>query len=456
MAPLTIIILAAGQGTRMHSALPKVLHPVADKPLLAHVIATAQQLAPHDIFIVYGHGGEQVRACLNSVDVVWINQAQQLGTGHAVAQALPKVRDDAQVLVLYGDVPLIQTATLCRLVAASTTGLGILTAELPDPTGYGRIVRDAAGRVVRIVEEKDASVSERALREINTGFLAAPAGRLKKWVAALDNSNAQGEFYLTDVVASAVRDGVPITTVMPEDSAEILGVNNRAQLAAVERIYQRRMAHQLMLSGVTLRDPARCEVRGTITAGRDCVIDINSILEGAVTLGERVTIGAHCHLRDVTLGDDVVVLDYTLIEEAQIGAGARIGPYARIRPDTTLAAGAHIGNFVEIKKTSVGAGSKINHLSYIGDATVGARVNIGAGTITCNYDGINKHHTLIEDDAFIGSDTQLVAPVTIGTHATIGAGSTITKNAPADALTLSRARQETRLAWRRPVKNADG
>ncbi|MFA7388540.1 MAG: bifunctional UDP-N-acetylglucosamine diphosphorylase/glucosamine-1-phosphate N-acetyltransferase GlmU [Thiohalobacteraceae bacterium] len=454
---LTIIILAAGQGTRMHSALPKVLHPLAGRPLLEHVIDAAEGIGAAHIHIVYGHGGAQVRERLAARKVGWIEQAQQLGTGHAVAQAMPAIADQDQVLVLYGDVPLIGTETLKRLLAASAAGqFGLLTAELDDPTGYGRILRDATaddeGRVTGIVEQKDATPEQLAIREINTGFLAVDAASLKRWVAALGNANAQGEYYLTDVIAQAAAEGVPINTVAPRALSEILGVNNRAQLAELEREYQRQQAHRLLLAGVTLHDPARFDLRGHLEHGHDVTIDANVIVEGDVKFGDRVRIGPGCVIRNASLGAGTIVQAHCVIEDAVIGDNARIGPFARIRPDTELAADVHIGNFVEIKKSSIGVGSKVNHLSYIGDTSIGARVNVGAGTITCNYDGANKHRTVIEDDAFIGSDTQLVAPVKVGAGATLGAGTTLTRDAPPGELTYSRARQETRPGWKRPTK----
>lgn len=450
---LNVIILAAGAGTRMRSRLPKVLHEVGGKPMVVHVIDTAHQLDARRVQVVYGHGGERVRAALAGLDVGWVEQAEQLGTGHAVAQALPHVDTNDVVLVLYGDVPLIMAETLRQVVAAARRdSLGLLTVTLDDPAGYGRILRDGQGRVVRIVEQKDASIDERRVREINTGILAVTGDNLEKWLAALDNNNAQGEYYLTDIIAMAVRDGVNIETVAPSSVQEVMGVNNRVQLAEMERHYQQRQAQRLMLAGVTLRDPARFDLRGELNAGTDVVIDVNVVVEGKVTLGSGVKIGAGVVIRNTTVGDDVEILPNCVIEDAVIGAASRIGPFARIRPETRLAADVHIGNFVEIKKAEVGRGSKINHLSYVGDATVGADVNVGAGTITCNYDGANKHRTVIGDGAFIGSDTQLVAPVTVGAGATIGAGSTITRDAPPGELTLSRVPQQTRQGWKRPVK----
>lgn len=452
---LSIIILAAGQGTRMRSALPKVLHPLAGKPLLEHVIDAAEALGAGQshIQIVYGHGGEQVRRQLAARQVTWVEQAEQLGTGHAVAQALPGIADSDQVLVLYGDVPLISTDTLHRLLAAAANGqFGLLTAELADPTGYGRILRNSAGRVTGIVEHKDARPEQLAIREINTGFMAAGAAALKRWVAALGNDNTQGEYYLTDAIALAAAEGVVIDTVAPAELSEIMGVNNRAQLAELERDYQRQQAQRLMHAGVTLRDPARFDLRGRIEHGQDVCIDVNVILEGEIKLGDRVAIGPGCVIRNAAIGADTIVQAQCVIEDAVVGTNARIGPFARIRPETRLANDVHIGNFVEIKKSDIGSGSKVNHLSYIGDTSIGARVNVGAGTITCNYDGANKHRTIIEDDVFIGSDTQLVAPVTVGAGATLGAGTTLTRNAPPGELTFSRAKQETRAGWKRPVK----
>ena len=450
---LSIIILAAGQGTRMRSGLPKVLHPLAGRPLLGHVIETARGFAGAELHVVIGHGAEKVRAAFPETDIHWVIQDQQLGTGHAVAQVLPGIADDRVVVVMYGDVPLIRRATLDALLAdAARDKVCLLTAELDQPTGYGRIMRDETGHITGIVEEKDASDSQRRIREINTGFMAAPAGRLHGWVAALDNNNAQGEFYLTDVIALAVRDGVTVSAVTTQDPHEILGVNDRLQLAGLERCYQRQQAEACMHAGITLIDPARFDLRGTLLAGQDVVIDVNAVLEGDLVLGDRVTIGPNVVLRDTRIGNDVTVLANCVIEEATIGSGVRIGPFARIRPETRLADHTHVGNFVEIKKSDIGAGSKINHLSYVGDTSMGRGVNIGAGTITCNYDGASKHRTVIGNDVFIGSDTQLVAPVEVRDGATIGAGSTITRDAPAGELTLSRAPQETRKGWQRPVR----
>jgi len=450
---LSILILAAGQGTRMRSELPKVLHPLAGRPLLAHVLETAKSLEPHAIQVVYGHGGEQVRTALAEQPVQWIEQAEQLGTGHAVQQAMPRIADDALVLVLYGDVPLTVPHTLRTLVSrAGTDRLALLTVALDDPTGYGRIVRAADGRVVRIIEHKDATDEQRRIREINTGILAVPAAPLRRWLQALGNDNSQGEYYLTDIIEMAVADGVEVVTAAPASEAEVMGINDKLQLAELERVYQRRQADDLMRAGATLMDPARFDLRGHLKVGADVVIDINAVFEGDVVLGDRVRIGPNAVIRDSRIDADVEVFANTVIEQAVIGAGSRIGPFARIRPETELAERVHVGNFVEIKKSGVAAGSKINHLSYVGDTTIGSGVNIGAGTITCNYDGANKHRTVIEDDVFVGSDTQLVAPVTVGKGATIGAGSTITRDVPPGELTLSRTPQTTVSGWTRPTK----
>jgi bifunctional UDP-N-acetylglucosamine pyrophosphorylase / glucosamine-1-phosphate N-acetyltransferase len=451
-AALEVVILAAGQGKRMHSALPKVLHHLAGRPLLGHVIAAAQRLSPRAIHVVYGHGGEQVRAAFGATPLRWINQAEQLGTGHALRQALPGVAGDATVLVLYGDVPLIRPDTLQDLISqAGPSRLVLLTAELPDPSGYGRIVR-RAGKVVRIVEQKDATPEQAAVREINTGILAAPAARLDPWLARLQNRNAQREYYLTDVIAMAVADGVEIVTRQPRVPSEILGVNSKRELADLERTHQNDVAARLLEQGVTLRDPARLDVRGDLTCGRDVVIDVNVVIEGTVALGDNVRIGPNSVIRDAAIGAGTDIQPNCVIEEAEIGRDCRIGPFARLRPGTRVADRAHVGNFVEIKKSEIGEGSKVNHLSYVGDCSVGRDVNIGAGTITCNYDGANKHPTIIGDRAFIGSNTALVAPVTVGAGATIGAGSVINKDAPAGELTLTRSPQRTVTGWQRPQK----
>ena len=448
-----IVILAAGQGKRMRSRQPKVLHPLAGQPLLAHVLTAARALNPARIVVVHGHGGEQVRAALTDADCIWVEQAEQRGTGHAVIQAMPTLTDLDRVLVLYGDVPLIAPETLRRLVAlASTTPLAVLTAELADPSGYGRILRDAAGQVVRIVEDKDATPDERAICEINTGFLVADRARLASWLEQIDDHNAQGEYYLTDVIALAARDGVAVATTQPAALHEVAGVNDRVQLAELERIYQRQQAESLMRSGVTLADPTRFDLRGQLDAEPDVFIDINVIIAGRVRVAAGVRIGPNCVLTDCDIGAETEILANCVIESAQVGANARIGPFARLRPEARLADDTHVGNFVEIKKTQLGRGSKVNHLTYLGDAEVGAGVNVGAGTITCNYDGVNKSKTQIGDGAFIGSNTALVAPVTVGAGATIGAGSVITRDAPAEQLTVSRAKQTTLAGWQRPRK----
>ncbi|MCK9533021.1 MAG: bifunctional UDP-N-acetylglucosamine diphosphorylase/glucosamine-1-phosphate N-acetyltransferase GlmU [Gammaproteobacteria bacterium] len=452
-ARLEIVVLAAGQGTRMKSDLPKVLHPLAGRPLLGHVIATAGALCPARTHVVYGHGGERVLTRFPDANVLWVEQAERLGTGHAVMQAMPGVDDAAVVLVLYGDVPLVPTDLLQPLVAAATTGaLAILTVELANPKGYGRILRNEQGAVLGIVEEKDASDAQRGIREGNTGILAAPAHRLRAWLAALKNSNAQGEYYLTDVVAMAVAENLPVVAHCAQDEDDVLGVNDKLQLAHLERVYQRRQAERLMREGVTLLDPARFDLRGTLECGCDVTIDVGVVIEGHVKLGDRVTVGAHCCLRDVELGAGTQLRPMSVLEEALVGPDCRIGPFARLRPGTVLAGHAHVGNFVELKNAQVGEGSKVNHLSYVGDTVMGRDVNVGAGTITCNYDGANKHRTVIGDRAFIGSDSQLVAPVEIGADATIGAGSTVTRDAPAGDLTLSRAPQKSIAGWKRPVK----
>lgn len=451
--PLHIIVLAAGQGTRMRSALPKVLQPLGDRPLLAHVVETALRMQPERVHVVYGHGAEQVQSALGYLDTNWVHQSEQLGTGHAVAQAIGDVPDGARVLVLYGDVPLIRPATLENLTAAAgDDALGLLTVDLDDPTGYGRILRDDANQVVGIVEDKDADRDQRHIREVNTGLLCAPARELRDWLARLDNDNAQGEYYLTDIVALAAADGVRVVAGQAGSVEEVQGINDKIELAAAERILQRRQADELMAAGVTLRDPARFDLRGSLTAGPDCVIDVNAVIEGEVVLGTGVHVGPNCVLRNSRIGDGSVIHSHSVIEHSRVGKRCQIGPFARLRPDTELAERAKVGNFVETKKVKVGAGSKIPHLSYVGDAELGTDVNVGAGVITCNYDGAAKHRTVIGDGAFIGSDCQLVAPVEVAAGATIGAGSTITKDAPAGKLTVSRARQVTVEGWQRPKK----
>ena len=449
---MNIVILAAGQGKRMHSHLPKVLHPIAGKALAAHVLDTARHLGQSRICLVVGHGGAVVRSALAAADVACAVQEPQLGTGHAVMQALPLLDGEGMTLVLYGDVPLIQAATLQRLVQAADDGLAVLTVDLENPKGYGRIIRDSAGRVQRIVEEKDATPAERLVRETNTGIMALPTARLQDWLSRLSNDNAQGEYYLTDVVALAVADGVPVHTAQPEGEWEVAGVNSKVQLAELERVYQLRLAHGLLEQGVRLADPARLDVRGQLRCGRDVAIDVGCVFEGEVVLEEAVDIGPYCVLKNVTVKAGARIAAFSHLEGAVVGPDAIVGPYARLRPGTELGAEAHVGNFVELKNSILGPGSKANHLAYVGDATVGQRVNIGAGTITCNYDGANKHRTVIEDDAFIGSDSQLVAPVTVGRGATLGAGTTLTKDAPADSLTVSRARQVSLAGWKRPEK----
>jgi bifunctional UDP-N-acetylglucosamine pyrophosphorylase/glucosamine-1-phosphate N-acetyltransferase len=450
---LNVVILAAGQGKRMHSELPKVLHRLAGRPLLGHVLDTARALSPARICVVYGHGGEQVRAAIGDETLAWVKQEPQRGTGDALRHALPALGAEAQTLVLYGDVPLTNADTLRALVAAAGDGVAVLTVELDRPTGYGRIVREG-GAVKRIVEEQDATAAERALREVSTGIMALPTRHLARWLASLSAANAQGEYYLTDVIAAAVAERVPVHATQPSSVWETLGVNSKADLAELERVHRAAVAGRLLAAGVTLADPARIDVRGRLECGRDVSIDVNCVFEGEVVLGDRVALGPHCLLRNVRIAADTRIEAFCHLEDADIGRQCRIGPYARLRPGATLAEDVHVGNFVEVKASTIGAGSKANHLAYIGDSEVGRNVNIGAGTITCNYDGANKHRTVIEDEAFIGSDTQLVAPVRVGRGATLGAGTTLTEDAPPGELTISRPRQTTIRGWKRPAKKS--
>ncbi|MDR1367380.1 MAG: bifunctional UDP-N-acetylglucosamine diphosphorylase/glucosamine-1-phosphate N-acetyltransferase GlmU [Candidatus Accumulibacter sp.] len=449
---LDIVILAAGQGKRMNSTLLKVLHPLAGKPLVSYVIRVARSLSPRRLCIVHGHGGEAVRGAVDASDLRWALQETQSGTGHAVLQAMPHLPGDGTALVLYGDVPLIRTKTLERLVETARGALAVLTVDLFDPTGYGRILRDASGRILRIVEQKDATDEERRIREVNTGIMAIPEARLGAWLARLSNDNAQKEYYLTDIVAQAVDEDLPVCAVRPEYEWEALGVNSPGELAALERVVQRATAEELMERGVRLADPARIDVRGDLVCGRGVFIDVNNVFEGAVELGDDVEIGPNCFVRDAKIGAGSRIAAFTHIDGARVGPEARIGPYARLRPGTELNENVHIGNFVEIKKSRIDSDSKASHLAYVGDALVGRRVNIGAGTITCNYDGANKYQTVIEDDAFIGSDSQLVAPVRVGKGATLGAGTTLTRDVPPDALAVTRPKTLLISAWKRPSK----
>lgn len=457
-AHMNVVILAAGMGKRMQSALPKVLHPLAGKPMVMHVIDTARQLpqTPRNICVVYGHGGEQVTQHLQQSypqeGLQFALQQPQLGTGHAVLQTLPLLDESVPTLILYGDVPLISSASLQALSAvAGANSLALLTMQLPDPSGLGRIVRED-GKIVRIVEHKDASPAELAIQEINTGIMLAPTLPLKQWLAGLQNNNAQGEYYLTDIVAMAVAQGMPVVAAQPQDAHEILGVNSKLQLAELERIYQRHQAHRLLEQGVTLLDPARLDIRGKLRCGRDVTIDVNCVFEGEVELADGVQIGANCFIKDSKIAANAKIHPFSHLEQAEVGEAALVGPYARLRPGAILGNQVHIGNFVEVKNVVIGTGSKANHLAYLGDGSVGARVNIGAGTIFCNYDGVNKSRTVIEDDVFIGSDSQLIAPITVGAGATIGAGTTLTRNAPAGKLTVSRTREVTIDGWQRPKK----
>jgi bifunctional UDP-N-acetylglucosamine pyrophosphorylase/glucosamine-1-phosphate N-acetyltransferase len=451
--PMSVVILAAGQGKRMNSGLPKVLQPLAGQPLLRYVLDTARQLDPAALHLVHGHGGEAVRAAIVEEGLQWVRQAEQKGTGHALMQAMPGIPDEHLVLVLYGDVPLLSAATLRELIAlADRKSMALLTVRLADPTGYGRILRDARGRVKAIVEQGDATAAQRRISEANTGVLVVAAGRLRGWLDKLRNNNAQGEYYLTDVVAMAVKDRVAVHTLTVTSEAEVLGVNDRRQLAQLEAVLRARRGEVAMLAGATLADPARFDQRGELVLGKDVFIDINVVFEGRVELGDRVRIGANCVLRDMKVGADTQIFPSCVLEKSEIGAGCNVGPFARMRPGAALADGVHIGNFVEVKNSRIGKGSKANHLTYLGDSDVGSGVNVGAGTITCNYDGANKDRTVIGDGAFIGSGNMLVAPVTIGENATTGAGSTITREAPSGKLTIARARQHTIEGWQRPVK----
>jgi bifunctional UDP-N-acetylglucosamine pyrophosphorylase/glucosamine-1-phosphate N-acetyltransferase len=455
---LNIVILAAGMGKRMQSTLPKVLHKIAGQPMLTHLLRTAQSLSPDRLMVVIGHGADTIRQAYEGMPISAVNfvlQTEQLGTGHAVRQTSDQLLGDDKnslTMVLYGDVPLVQADTLRHLQTAAKQGLALLTETLSDPTGYGRIVRQAQGHVTAIVEQKDATDAQRLIQEVNTGMLVAQTVHLKKWLQALNNQNAQSEYYLTDIVAMAVAQGITIQTVQPQAHYETLGVNSRAQQATLERLWQTELARRQLEEGVTLIDPSRFDVRGTLTCGRDVSIDVGCVFEGDVQLAEGVSVGPHCVLQNVLIGPGTRIEAYSHLSNAQIGADARIGPYARIRPGSVLGDRSHVGNFVEIKNTHLGEDSKANHLAYVGDADIGQRVNIGAGTITCNYDGVNKYRTTIEDDAFIGSDTQLVAPVRVGAGATIGAGTTLTDDAAPNSLTLSRTKQVTLSNWQRPVK----
>lgn len=457
---LHIVILAAGKGSRMHSALPKVLHPVAGQAMLSHVLETATRLSPTKIHVVVGHGKQQVIDAIDNPLINWVEQKEQLGTAHAVQQAMPDIAEDANVLVLYGDVPLISQATLEQLIDAMPNyPLALLTAQLPDPSGYGRIIRDDSDSVIGIVEQKDASPTQRAIDEINTGFLCARAASLNKWLANIDNSNAQAEFYLTDVVSAAHAESSPIAALQPVNEststatyAQILGVNSRADLAVVERAYQQQQAQQLMAAGVTIIDPERIDIRGSIQIGADSIVDINCVFIGDCEIGRNVTIAPNCIIANSTIADGTQIHANSVIENAELGSNVNVGPFARLRPGTKLAENVRIGNFVETKNANIAAGSKANHLSYVGDATVGENTNIGAGVITCNYDGANKHQTTIGDNVFVGSDSQLIAPVEISDGATIGAGSTITNKVDRDQLAISRSRQRQIKNWQRPVK----
>lgn len=458
MPRINVVILAAGMGKRMRSALPKVLHPLAGKPILSHVLDTARTLSPKKICVIYGYGGERVRQTVgDDPNLIWVEQAQQLGTGHAVKQALPYLEKGSATLVLFGDVPLVKSNTLEELIGkARADNLVLLTVELDNPTGYGRIVRDSeTNRVQAIVEEKDALPSQKAIREINTGIMILPNMYLENWLDRLSNNNTQGEYYLTDIIAMAVEDGIQIETSNPSSEWEVVGVNDKIQLSSLERICQQDIANKLMEQGVMLADPARLDVRGQLVCGNDVEIDVNCIFEGNVRLGDGVKVNANCILRNVVVADGTVIHPFSMLEDTKVGENCRVGPYARIRPGTQLDDVVHVGNFVEIKNSHIATGSKVNHLSYIGDTEMGKQVNIGAGTITCNYDGAFKYRTIIEDNVFIGSDSQLIAPVTVAKGSTIGAGSTITRDTPEGQLTLSRVKQISIAHWKRPQKNKD-
>ncbi|MGK2959663.1 MAG: bifunctional UDP-N-acetylglucosamine diphosphorylase/glucosamine-1-phosphate N-acetyltransferase GlmU [Candidatus Malihini olakiniferum] len=450
---MSVVILAAGKGTRMYSDLPKVLHPLAGKPMVQHVIDAAMETGAKQVHLVYGHGADLLKDRLTNQDLNWVLQAEQLGTGHAMQQAVPFFTDDEDILMLYGDIPLISPATLARLLEAKPQiGIALLTLKLKDPTGYGRIVRDEKGSVIRIVEHKDATEHQRQINEINTGIFAANSQDLKRWLSQLKNNNTQGEYYITDIIAMAASEGLRVEAVHPDNLSEVEGVNDRLQLATLERVFQREQANRLLLAGVMLFDPTRFDLRGTLTHGRDVSIDANVILEGQVTLGNRVEISTGCVIKDSVIGDGCILNPYTVLENAVLEADCSVGPFARLRPGAELAQGAHVGNFVEMKKARLGKFSKAGHLTYLGDAEIGDDVNIGAGTITCNYDGVSKHKTVIGDRVFVGSDSQLVAPVTVASGATIGAGTTITRDVEENALVISRVKQRHISDWERPVK----
>ncbi|VEI77614.1 Bifunctional protein GlmU [Mannheimia haemolytica] len=452
MTQLSVVILAAGKGTRMYSDLPKVLHPVAGKPMVKHVIDTAKQLDAQQIHLIYGHGADLLKARLSEEPVNWVFQAEQLGTGHAMQQAAPFFADDENIVMLYGDAPLITKATLERLIAAKPeNGIALLTVELENPTGYGRIIREN-GSVVAIVEQKDANEAQLKVKEVNTGVMVASGASFKKWLKNLNNNNAQGEYYITDVIAMANQEGFKVQAVQATEFMEVEGANNRLQLAALERFYQKREAEKLLLAGVTIIDPSRFDLRGTVTHGKDVHIDVNVILEGDIKLGNNVKIGAGCVLKNCEIGDNVEIKPYSVLEDSIVGAKSAIGPFSRLRPGAELAEETHIGNFVEIKKAAIGKGSKINHLTYVGDAEIGKECNIGAGVITCNYDGANKFKTIIGDNVFVGSDSQLIAPVTIASGSTIGAGATVTKDVAENELVISRVPQRHIQGWQRPTK----